>query len=109
MKVAITVWENRISPVFDSARMMLLVDIENGEVTSRCDEALDNEQPLFRADKLSHLGVNVLICGAISKLIASLIENRGIRIIPFIVGDAEKVLDAYLKDLLDAPSFQMPR
>ncbi len=108
MKVAITVWENRVSPVFDSAHKVIVADIENGEVVDRCDESLDAEQPLFRADKLSHLGVNVLICGEISKLLKSLIRSHGIRVIPFITGEVNQVLDAYQKDLLDTPSFQMP-
>jgi hypothetical protein len=29
MKMALTVWENRISPVFDAARMLLVVEIDN--------------------------------------------------------------------------------
>lgn len=108
VKVALTVWENRISPVFDSARMVLVAQIEKGAVVGRHYEPLDYELPLSRVSKLSKLGVRVLICGAISQIFANTIEAHGIRIFPFVAGDVNQVLDAYLKGSLLIPSFQMP-
>lgn len=108
VKVALTTWENRISPVFDSAHMVLVAEIKNAAVVSRHYEPLDFELPLSRVSKLSKLRVRVLICGAISQFFANMIEAHGIRIIPFVAGDVNQVLDAYLKGLLLMPSFQMP-
>ena len=87
MKVALTVWENRISPVFDSARMILVVEVESGAVVSRHYEPFGSERSFYRATKLSKLEVNVLICGAISQFYANMIEAYGIQVIPFIAGD----------------------
>lgn len=36
------------------------------------------------------------------------LKMYGIRIIPFIAGDVFQVLDAYQKEVLFGPSFQMP-
>jgi len=108
MKVALTVWENRISPVFDSARMALVLEIENGAVTDRHYEPLDNETSFSRVLTLSRLGVRVLICGAISQFFADMIEAHGIRIIPFVTGEVNQVLNAYQMGVLSTPSFQMP-
>jgi predicted Fe-Mo cluster-binding NifX family protein len=108
VKAALTVWENRISPVFDSARMVLVVKIQNGAVVSRHYEILGSELPLSRVSELARLEVKILICGAISRFFANIIEAHGIRIIPFVMGDVNQVLDAYLKGLLITPSFQMP-
>jgi len=108
MKVALTVWESRVSPVFDSARMALIAEVENAVVVNRHYEPLGSELPLSRAVKLSELGVMVLICGAISQLFADMVEAHGIRVVPFITGNVNQVLDAYLKGLLHMPSFQMP-
>ena len=108
MKVALTVWENRISPLFDSARMVLVTEIEKGAVVGRHYEVLDSEPPLSRVSKLSTLGVGTLICGAISQFFASLIAAHGIRVVPFVSGHVDRVLDAYLKGLLLEPSFRMP-
>lgn len=108
MKVALTIWMNQISPVFDSASIVCVVEIENGAVVSRHDELLDDVLPLSRVSKLSKLEVRVLICGAISQFFANMIEAHGIRVIPFVTGDVDQVLDAYIKGLLLMPSFQMP-
>ncbi|MEZ4551736.1 MAG: hypothetical protein R2860_13105 [Desulfobacterales bacterium] len=35
MKVALTAWEDRISPVFDAARTLLIAEVENGEIVKR--------------------------------------------------------------------------
>ena len=40
MKIAITVWGNRISPVFDSAQTILLAHIESGKIVEQRREFL---------------------------------------------------------------------
>jgi predicted Fe-Mo cluster-binding NifX family protein len=107
MKVVLTVWENWISPVADSARQLLVVEVENGIIRCRCTECLDAESLLYRARRLADLEVNVFICGAISDFFASLVEGYGIRLIPFICGEAEEVLVAYLEESLPCPRFMM--
>jgi predicted Fe-Mo cluster-binding NifX family protein len=107
MKVVLTVWENRISPVADSARQLLVVDVEDRTVRGRHTEYLDAESVFYRARRFSDLEVQVLICGAISDFFASLVEGYGIRLIPFICGEADEVLDAYLEDSLRSPRFVM--
>jgi len=108
MRVALSVWENRISPVFDSARMLLIADLENKVVTSRYYEPFSSEMPMKRAAKLLDLSVKILICGAVSLPLANMIEGYGIRIIPFVRGEVDQVLRAYLKDILSTPNFRMP-
>ena len=108
VKIALTVWQGRISPVFDSARTLLIADVESGIVVDRHYESLGLELPFSRAEKLSELGAEVLICGAISRIFANVVETNGIQIIPFINGNVNSVLDAYLKGLLLMPPFQMP-
>jgi len=108
MKVALTIWENRISPLFDSARMLLIVDIFDSMTTNRHYQTFSCESPFSRAATLSNLDVTILICGAISDPFAKTIESNGIRIIPFIAGAVDEVLDAYLRGELSDSKFQMP-
>ena len=108
MKVALTVWENRISPLFDCARMLLIVDITNQIETGRYFEPFHCESPSSRAAKLSDLSVQVLICGAVSDLFANMIETSGIKIIPFVAGAVDEVIDAYLTGSISSSKFQMP-
>jgi predicted Fe-Mo cluster-binding NifX family protein len=108
MKVALTVWENRISPLFDCARMLLIVDVADQTETVRYFEPFQCESPSSRATKLSDLNVKVLICGAVSDVFANVIETNGIRIIPFVAGAVDEVIDAYLTGAISSPKFQMP-
>jgi predicted Fe-Mo cluster-binding NifX family protein len=108
MKTALTVWGDRISPVFDAAHTFLLAEIDNQRVISRNMEPFDPDHPSQTADRLVDLNVATLICGAISELPARLIETRGIEIISFIAGDAEEVLAAYARGKKIVPVFLMP-
>lgn len=107
VKLVLTVWENRISPVADSARQLLVVDVENQSIRGRRTEYLNAESIFYRARRLADLGVKVFICGAISDFFAGLVEGYGIRLIPFMCGEANEVLDAYFKDSLRGPRFMM--
>ncbi len=108
MKTALTVWANRISPVFDAAGTLLIVEIRNSEIQSRQYESFDPDRPSHLAAKLMQMHVSTLICGAISQRPAMLLEAGGIKLIPFITGRAEKVLHAYAREMPITPGFQMP-
>ncbi|VBB42667.1 Putative radical SAM domain-containing transcription regulator TrmB (modular protein) [uncultured Desulfatiglans sp.] len=108
MKVALTVWEDRISPLFDSAGMLLVADIDRDGLSGRRLVPFAFDSPLTRAARLADLGIKVLICGGISESYANLIEVRGIRIVPFAAGPVERVLEAYLNGNLDREDFRMP-
>ena len=107
MKVVLTVWENRISPVADSARQLLVVDVEGRTIQGRYTEYLDPESVFYRARRLADLKVEIFICGAISDFFANLVEGYRILLIPFICGEVDEVLDAYLEDSLQNPRFMM--
>ena len=96
MKVALTIWENRISPLFDATRMLLIAEIEGGTISRKYREAFECDSPFSRAERLDDLGVTVLICGGISDAFARLIEARRIKIIPFASGAADEVLETFI-------------
>ncbi len=111
MKVGITAWGNVVSPVFDAARALLVVEINGGTIVSR--ERLpmagsSAEQQLQKLQTLRESGIEVLICGAVSEIPANMIESSGIRLIPFISGSIDAVLQAFLKQQLPAADFLMP-
>lgn len=97
MKVGITVWGKRISPVFDAARTLLIVEVEQNQLAGRQFLQLWPEQIEDVVHLLCKTGVEVLICGAISQEPAKYIETSGIHLIPFIAGRAEQVLEWYAK------------
>ncbi len=107
MKMAVTVWDNRISPVADSARHLLVAQIHNQKIQGLRYDYFDQESLFYRARKLADLDIKILVCGAISYFYSTLIEGYGIRVIPFIRGEVNEVLEAYLDQSLSSPRFVM--
>ena len=108
MKMALTVWENRISPMFDAAHMLLVVEIENTKITNRCYVPSYPEFPSRLAAMLVEMDVEIFICGAISEMPANILEAKGIKLYPFITGDTGKVIEAYAKTFQSCRRFQCP-
>jgi predicted Fe-Mo cluster-binding NifX family protein len=108
MRVAIPVWNERVSPVFDAAARLVLVDVENGVERARREEALPESFLVRRAKRLAELGVTVLICGAISRPLAALLEASGINVLAWTAGPVNDVLQAYLAGRLPDPRWLMP-
>lgn len=98
MKVALTVWKGRISPLFDSTQMLLVAEVNGKKIASTHLESFDCDSPITRAARLIELGISLLICGGISSDFAIPIEAQGIPIIAFATGTAEEVLEDYLQD-----------
>ncbi len=95
MKVAMTVWGNRISPVFDSAQTILLADIEDGKIVDRRREFLPRMVAPGLARMVAEKGIDTLICGAISERPSQIIKQSGIKLLSFVGGNAENFLEAY--------------
>ena len=108
MRVAIPLWQGRVSPVFDEASRILLVDISRNKEQHRKEEYLPGQNPFERARLLPKLGVNLLVCGMISQTQQAAISAAGIRIIPCICGSMEEVIAALLKDRVECSELRMP-
>jgi len=108
MKIAVAAWEGHVSPVFDTARQVVLFEVAGQEVESGGETPLSDEEPTRRIQRLRDVGVDMLICGAVSRPVAAMIQLAGIRLIPFIAGPVDDVLKAYVEGTLTTPAFQMP-
>ena len=108
MRVAIAHWQGRVSPVFDAANSVLLIDFENGRERQREERALTGSDVLARAVEFLKLGAEVLICGAISAPLEAVLVFSGVRVFGFVCGPVEDVLAAFLDGKLDRQPFCMP-
>jgi predicted Fe-Mo cluster-binding NifX family protein/putative methionine-R-sulfoxide reductase with GAF domain len=108
MRIAISHQQGRVSPVFDVAARILLVDIENGRALRRNERALVQMDSLTRARQVSQYGVQVLICGAISWPLENALSSMGVRVIACICGPVEEIIQAYVNNKLAEPPFIMP-
>ena len=97
-----------ISPVFDVARSLLLIDIEAGREVGRREEAIEETRIVARATHVARLAVGVLICGAISRPLEMMLVSAGVQVIPHTCGSVEDVLRAYLSGRLLDQAYLMP-
>lgn len=95
MKLAVTVWGNRISPVFDASRTLLVAELDGRRVVRQFHTGFDPTSLPGMMKVLDTLNVDMLVCGAILRQAADLIESRGILLIPFVTGNAGSFLDSY--------------
>ncbi|MBW1714368.1 MAG: dinitrogenase iron-molybdenum cofactor biosynthesis protein [Deltaproteobacteria bacterium] len=108
MKIAIPTWNGRVSPVFDAASRLVVVEVgEEGEY-SRFETDISEYFPPSKTMRLTGLGVDTLICGAISKPLANMVTTAGINLIAWISGQVEDVLHAFLQGNLFDVQFMMP-
>jgi predicted Fe-Mo cluster-binding NifX family protein len=108
MRVAIPLWQGRVSPVFDEASRILLVDVSEKQEQHRQEETLVARNPFERAQLLPKLGVDLLICGMISQTQQTALVSAGIRIIPHICGSMEEVITAFLDGRIENGALLMP-
>ena len=59
-----------------------MVEIEDSAEVSRQEEWTPEINPMVRARRLAGLGVNVLICGGISRPVEMMINSIGVKVIP---------------------------
>ena len=108
MKAAFTVWNDRIAPLFDVARQVHLVESDQGRIVAQTRVSLDTQMPAYKARQLAEMGVETLVCGAISRSVQSMVAAYGIELVAFINGDLDAVIDAWQCGGLCSDAFLMP-
>ena len=108
MRIAIPIWEGKVSPVLDTASKLLIIELEGKKETSRFEIYLDEQTLSRRSFRIQGMEVDILICGAISHPFARMLTALDVEVIPEISGRSEEVLRAYLKKDLFNAKFLMP-
>lgn len=108
LKIAVTIWGNRISPVFDASANLLVADIENNIVMNKTFKAISPDTPETLVSLLRHMGVTVLICGAISEKASGTIVENKIKLISFITGNTDRFLESFAHKKGIEKVFMMP-
>lgn len=107
MRLAVSTWNGRVSPVFDVARTLLVLDTGAAGAIERREQPLA-EGAALQTQQIAGAGVDVLLCGAISRPLADMLAARGVKVVPFISGDVEQVVRAYLAGGFERGRFAMP-
>jgi len=107
MKIAIPVWNGRVSPVFDVARTIRVVDVDvdRGAVVADSTHALEPGRPV---SALAALGVDVLVCSAVSPTIEAAVWVSGVEVISDICGPPDEIVEALAAGDADLCRFRSP-
>ena len=108
MRVAVPIWQHRVSPVFDTAARLLLCEVEDGHEVSRTEQFMGGLSLPARTSRLVELGVDVLLCGALSRELASILTASGIKVVPWVSGSVDDVVNCYISGKPLDSRFQMP-
>jgi len=109
MKIAIPLFQKRISPRFDCAHDLLLITTDNGKhIIERNEIVFGNSNYIERINLLEKTGVDVIICGGVSNDMLDLFEDKKIEVIPWVTGEAEKALELFMRGKLIPGSILSP-
>jgi predicted Fe-Mo cluster-binding NifX family protein len=108
VRIGIPVWENKVSPVLDTASRLMVVELKNKGLMSRFEICLDERDLSRRCLRIQDLCVDTLICGAVTRHFSDLLKASGIRLIQGISGQPEAVLNAYLDGTPALSKYLMP-
>jgi predicted Fe-Mo cluster-binding NifX family protein len=110
MKIAIPIFENRISPRLDCAKKILLVKVEEAE-----RKIFYSEEKVFQTAGFNESTdffvlneIDTVICGGISIEVQDFLMKNDIRIISWVTGEAYKALNLFLKGELVSGAMLCP-
>jgi len=108
MKIGIPIWNERVSPVFDTALQLMIVEFDGSVEVGRNVVNIPAGHPVQRAGFVAGSGVDVLICGAVSQQMEHMLRASGTEIYPWVKGYADSVLEAFMNGELGQESFFLP-
>jgi predicted Fe-Mo cluster-binding NifX family protein len=99
---------DRISPLLDTARHALIVEVSDGAEVGRSEETLPGDGGAAQCKALITTGADRLICGAISGRMMSELMWHGVQIWPGVAGGIEDVIASLISRGAPGEAFRMP-
>lgn len=96
MRVSIATCQDQVCPRFDRAATLIVLDVRDGREESR--EILDiSSWPAHgRAVRLAQLGIDQLICGALTRFDEAGFDDSPVRVVSRVAGPVDAVIRAVL-------------
>lgn len=108
MKIAIPIKDNELSVVIDFSLILHIVVIKEKEIVIRKNIQFNKNDDLnMKINVIKNNEIDLVICGSISNAFYRLFEMNNIKIIPYICGNLDDVINAYIDDRLNCNKFLM--
>ena len=103
--LAVPLHGSDVAPRFCSADRFLIAELDRGQILHVRRLTFPEEAWSKRLERLSTAGVKVLLCGGFNRGFVPFAEGLGIRVISGLAGEAEQVIDAFLRDEIEQYRF----
>lgn len=90
-----------VAPRFCSADEFMIAELDGDQVRRLRRLTIPEEEWSVRLKLLAAAGVRVLLCGGFNRSFLPVAEGFGIRVITGLAGEAERLVDAFLRDELE--------
>ncbi|MBN1908640.1 MAG: NifB/NifX family molybdenum-iron cluster-binding protein [Pirellulales bacterium] len=106
MRIAIPSFGTRVSPRFDCAGTILVVEIADSQAAegpsqTRREEKAVNWDAAERVERLIAWDVDVVLCGGIDCWSVEALQSAGITVYGWVAGEIEEALSAFLRGEFD--------
>lgn len=102
MRVAIPVFQSKISPRFDSSQNFVLLEIEKSKVMKREDLPTRGWPLSAMLKQMIDLGIDALICGGIDLESMQQLNLNGIQVFSWITGEVDDAIACFLRRGLES-------
>jgi predicted Fe-Mo cluster-binding NifX family protein len=103
--LGVPLYGDDVAPRFCSADQFMIAELDGGRVRRVRRLSIPEEACSERFERLSAAGVRVLLCGGFNRSFLPLAESFGIRVIFGLVGEAERLVDAFLHNEIERYRF----
>ena len=100
--VGIVRMENRVAYRLDCADTVVVARKDPKGNVQMEEAILSESDPIRRVQQIADLGIETLICGAVSGFVFRMFQHHGIQVIGGVIGEAQDVLHHYLDGNLRA-------
>ena len=107
MTIAVPVWNGNVSPVLDTAGTLKVFTVENGCIIDRHDYSIAKATPQEKARIIAG-NAGTIICGAVSSGLAMMLEEAGLTVYSWVMGNAERLVEVCAAGGEPGPESLMP-
>jgi predicted Fe-Mo cluster-binding NifX family protein len=107
-RIAIPIWDGRVSPVLDTAERLWVCEVGSHSQGTASMVGVRHSDIRQRAMFIRDLGINTLLCGALSRHLHNLLVSAGVAVRPWLTGRIEDVVAAYAEGRLAGDDFLLP-
>ncbi|HDP80932.1 MAG TPA: hypothetical protein ENN21_08840 [Spirochaetes bacterium] len=98
--IAMPVYQDRISPLMDVSDRFAIFDVDEDVVRQKLVIKIQAASESERLEKLREMGITTIIGGAVSEQMARVAVDKGLRLISWINGPVDEIVELYLNGML---------